>query len=178
MSTFSALSIPSLFPSSRSSFLQPSPFPTPSASADYLTNSTSDCGSLQERERHASCPPPTSDGVSREREREGSNRILTLRHGKSRTFGPLLSEKEARAICRNAQDLLRQHERFVGELRDAVSVTSFRAAFEQDSQGRTQRVDELAMEEVERAIELVAAKFVDEVRSHDIPFPIPTRDRG
>ena len=100
--------------------------------------------------------------------------MLTLRHGKSRTFGPLLSEKEARAICRNAQDLLRQHERFVGELRDAVSVTSFRIAFEQGSpsQGRTQRADEVAAEEVERAIELVAAKFVEEVRlgSHDFPF--------
>ncbi|KAI1796073.1 hypothetical protein LXA43DRAFT_1071516 [Ganoderma leucocontextum] len=167
MSTFSALSIPSLFPSSRSSFLQPSPLPTPSVSADYLSNSTSDCGSLQERERHTSCPPATADGVSREREREGS-RILTLRHGKSRTFGPLLSERETRVICRNAQDLLGQHERFVSELRDAVSVTSFRVAFEQGSQGRTQRADEIAAEEVERAIELVAAKFVDEAASFGV----------
>lgn len=169
MSTFSALSIPSLFPSSRSSFLQPSPLPTPSVSADYLSNSTSDCGSLQERERHTSCPPPPSDNSSREREREGPNRILTLRHGKSRAFGPLLVEKEAQAICRNAQDLLRHHERFVGELRDAVSVTSFRVAFEEGSGGqgssRTQRADEVATEEVERAIELVAARFVKEVRS-------------
>ncbi|PIL37440.1 hypothetical protein GSI_01134 [Ganoderma sinense ZZ0214-1] len=171
MSTFSALSIPSLFPSSRSSFLQPSPLPTPSGSADYLSNSTSDCGSVQERERHTSCPPTTLDGSSRERERDasGSNRMLTLRHGKSRTFGPLLSEKEARAIYRNAQDLLRQHERFVGELRDAVSVTSFRIAFEQGnhSQGRTQRAEEVA-EEVERAIELVAAKFVEEAASFGV----------
>ena len=126
---------------------------------------------MQERERHTSCPPPTADGPARERENSNSGRILTLRSGKSRTSTPLLSEKDARAVCRNAQDLLKYHERFVEELRDAIGVTSFRVAFIQGSENDAQRAEEVVAEEVERAVELVAAKFVDEVRAHDFPCP-------
>ncbi|EJF62299.1 hypothetical protein DICSQDRAFT_180170 [Dichomitus squalens LYAD-421 SS1] len=170
-STFSALSIPSLFPSSRSSFLQPSPAPTPSVSAsDYLSNSTSDCSSVQERERHTSCPHPTADAAARERDKDSSSRLLTLRPGKSRSFAPLMPEKDARAVCRNAQDLLKYHERLVEELRDTVSVTTFRVAFAQGGESGEQRAEDVvaAEEEVERAIELVAAKFVDEASAFGI----------
>ena len=80
----------------------------------------------------------------------------------------MLIEREVRAVCRNAQELLRFHERFVGELRDAVDVLGFRGAFAQSGQESPQyrSGDDGVTERVERAVEVVAAKFVNEVSTH------------
>ena len=80
-------------------------------------------------------------------------------------------ERDVRAVCQNAQELLRFHERFVGELRDAVDVLGFGGAFAQSGQESPQyrSGDEGVTERVERAVEVVAAKLVDKVSTHTHP---------
>ncbi|RPD66850.1 hypothetical protein L226DRAFT_565633 [Lentinus tigrinus ALCF2SS1-7] len=167
--SFSALSIPSFFPSSRSSYIQPSPLPTPSPSvSESLSSTLPDDGSPQDRERQPSGASSTSR--ERQRDREDSDRIPTPKSSKSRSHGPMLIEREVRAVCRNAQELLKFHERFVGELRKAVDVSGVQGAFPQSGQELPEyRSGEVFVtERVEHALEVVAAKFVNEAGSFSI----------
>ncbi|KAI0722350.1 hypothetical protein C8T65DRAFT_629037 [Cerioporus squamosus] len=84
--------------------------------------------------------------------------------------GPILIEREVRAVCRNAQELLKFHERFVAELRDAVDVVGFRGAFVQSGEESPgyRSGEDIVTERVERAVEVVASKFVNEARSFSI----------
>ncbi|KAI0751110.1 hypothetical protein C8Q80DRAFT_1268399 [Daedaleopsis nitida] len=152
MSSFSAL-----FPNSRS---------PPNASESPISTSQEISGS-QDRDRQ---PSGSSDTTTRDRERDKENldRLLPLKTGK--TSGPVLIEREVRAVCRNAQELLNFHERFVCELRDAVAVLGFQAVFAQPvEEYPEQRGSEESMtERLERAVAVVAAKFVNEAASFDI----------
>ena len=116
---------------------------------------------------HERRPSGTSDSGAKERERDKENldRILPLKLGKSRSPAPVLIEREVRAVCRNAQDLLNFHERFVGELREAVGLMGFSPAFSHPGEEVTALGcgEETVMETVEQAVEVVAAKFVNEV---------------
>ncbi|TFK90851.1 Dbl homology domain-containing protein [Polyporus arcularius HHB13444] len=169
--SFSGLSIPSFFPSSRSSYIQPSPLPTPSPSvSECLSSTLPDGGSPHDRERQ---PSGASSTTSRERhrEREDSDRVSpSPKSVKSRSPGPMLIEREVRAVCRNAQELLKFHERFVAELRDAVDAVGFRGAFAQTGEESPEyrSGEDSVTERVERAVEVVAAKLVNEAGSFGI----------
>ncbi|KAH9899529.1 hypothetical protein C8Q73DRAFT_639643, partial [Cubamyces lactineus] len=204
MSSLSALSIPSLFPSSRSSFFHHSPAPSPSPStADFLAAASAverdaDDGSAGERTRQSSGASTCTDSTSRERDRERERDKENLervpppppppqahrstkasRHGSA----PVLAEKEVRAVCRNARELLRFHERFVGELRAAVGLVGFGMVFGgdgADGAGGAGGEDEAWMRDmhgpgegvvadlVEHAVEVVANKFVNEAAAFGI----------
>ncbi len=71
-------------------------------------------------------------------------------------------------MCRNAQELLKFHERFVAELRDAVDAVGFRGAFAQTGEESPEyrSGEDSVTERVERAVEVVAAKLVNEVSTH------------
>ncbi|KAI0371547.1 hypothetical protein BV20DRAFT_941647 [Pilatotrama ljubarskyi] len=185
MSSLSALSIPSLFPSSRSSFFHHSPAPSPSPStADFLSISSLDQdagdGSASERTRQSSGASTSTESASRERDREREREKENLertqpqpyRTGKTSRPPPcILAEKEVRAVCRNAQELLSFHERFVGELRAAVGLVGFGMVFSGD-EGWMQEMrgdgEGVIADLIEHAVEVVATKFVDEAASFSI----------
>ncbi|KAI9000707.1 hypothetical protein BD414DRAFT_10781 [Trametes punicea] len=193
MTSLSALSIPSLFPSSRSSFFHHSPAASPSPSTtDFLANSGSpsdrdkdaEDNSSRERSRQSSgvstCnTSSTSRERERERERDKENleRAQAFRPGRSsrQPAGPVLAEKDVRAVCRNAQELLRFHERFVGELRAAVGLVGFgmvlggEESWIRGVRGEGEGEDEgVGAELIEHAVEVVATKFVSEAASFSI----------
>lgn len=75
-------------------------------------------------------------------------------------------EREVRTVCRNAQELLDFHERFLDALRSAVNATGFQEAFSPDGEeGSSRGAGEEVMEEVEHAIEVVVERFLREVRA-------------
>ena len=168
LSTFSALSIPSLFPCSRTSVLA-SPYPSPLTSGpDNLWGTSSDGSSSSSRERQPS--GSSSDSSSRE-EKENLSRIFPLKTAQI-SPGPIMIEREVRTVCRNAQELLEFHERFVDELRTAVSSAGFQEDLSPEGDGWSRKGgEEAVIEEIEHAIEVVAEKFVHEV-SVRVHFPL------
>ncbi|KAI0329540.1 hypothetical protein GY45DRAFT_1252653, partial [Cubamyces sp. BRFM 1775] len=195
MSSLSALSIPSLFPSSRSSFFHHSPAPSPSPStADFLAHASpverdADEGSSGERTRQSSGVSTCTEGTSRERDRERERDKENLERvppppppqahrstkASRHNSAPVLAEKEVRAVCRNARELLSFHERFVGELRAAVGLVGFGMvlgggdgedeAWMRDMHGDGEGV---VADLVEHAVEVVANKFVNEAAAFGI----------
>ncbi|KAI0774588.1 hypothetical protein C8Q74DRAFT_1199734 [Fomes fomentarius] len=170
LTSFSALSIPSIFPHSRSSILQTSPGPSPSPTSEYLIGTNQNQTGSRERERQPSVTSNPAVSKERDRDKENSDRVLPLKSGKSRSPGPVLIEREVRAVCRNAQELLKFHERFVHELRDAVGVCGFGGALAQTGEEPSEyrSGEEYVTERVERAVEIVAAKFANEAASFSI----------
>ncbi|KAI0677227.1 hypothetical protein C8Q78DRAFT_1088207 [Trametes maxima] len=184
MTSLSALAIPSLFPSSRSSsFFHASPGPSPSPStADFLAvplpDKDPDDGRARHRTRQSSGESASADSASRERDRERERekenleRIQPPRAGKSsRGTGLVLSEKEVRAVYRNAQELLRFHERFVGELRAAVGLVGYGMMLSGDEDWIEEMRGEgegVIADLVEHAVEVVATKFVNEAAAFRI----------
>ncbi|OSD04518.1 hypothetical protein PYCCODRAFT_1465988 [Trametes coccinea BRFM310] len=178
-----------LFPSSRSSFFHHSPAPSPSPSTtDFLAGGgatvvDADEDSARDRTRQSSGASTSVESTSRERERERERdkenleRVAppySVRPGKStRAPGPVLTEKDVRAVYRNARELLRFHERFVGELRAAVGLVGFgmvRNGGGDEGWLREMRGDgEVVVSDlVEHAVEVVATKFVNEAAAFSI----------
>ncbi|KAI9064856.1 Dbl homology domain-containing protein [Trametes sanguinea] len=178
-----------LFPSSRSSFFHHSPAPSPSPSTtDFLAGSgatvvDADEDSARDRTRQSSGASTSTESTSREREREREKDKENLervvppysgRPGKSaRTPGPVLTEKDVRAVYRNAQELLRFHERFVGELRAAVGLVGFGMVLNGNGdEGWLREMhgdgEMVVSDLVEHAVEVVATKFVNEAAAFSI----------
>lgn len=182
MSSLSALSIPSIFPSSRSSFLHNSstaPSTSPSA-ANILSLATLDAegedDASNERSRQTSgastCASTESAPRDRDKEceyeKENLERIQPLKPSKSsRQQTSALTEREVRAVYRNARELLAFHERFVHELRAAVGLIGFGMLFTGD-EGWLQEIhgdgEGVIADLVEHAVEVVTTKFTNEVR--------------
>ncbi|KAI0355376.1 hypothetical protein OH77DRAFT_1540300 [Trametes cingulata] len=178
----SMTSLSALFPSSRSSFFHHSPAPSPSPStADFLavvSNSAAAGGDQEvvegnardrerERTRQSSGASTSTESAARERDRERERERKS-----SRQHPCVLAEKEVRAVCRNARELLSFHERFVGELRAAVGLVGFGMVFSGDGEAWMQEMrgegEGVVAELVERAVEVVATKFVNEAASFSI----------
>ena len=105
------------------------------------------------------------ESSSREREPEKESRGGIFPPKAGQAAGPVMIEREVRAVCRNAQELLDFHERFLDELRAAVNATGFEEAFSPAGVGWPGKGggEELVMEEIEQAIGDVVEKFVREV---------------
>ncbi|KAI0776133.1 hypothetical protein BD413DRAFT_602617 [Trametes elegans] len=171
MTSLSALSIPSLFPSSRSSLFHLSSAPSPSRARP-------NDGSLRDRTRQSSGASTSTESASRERVREREREKENLERApppkpskSSRQVGPVMGEKEVRAVYRNAHELLQFHERFVGELRAAVGPVGFGMMFSGDEAWLKDMSGEgegLIADLVEHAVEVVATKFVNEAPSFSI----------
>ncbi|KAI0650416.1 hypothetical protein C8Q79DRAFT_900850 [Trametes meyenii] len=184
MTSLSALAIPSLFPSSRSSsFFHASPCPSPSPSTtDFLAvplpDKEVDDGRARHRTRQSSGESASTDGASRERDRERERekenleRIQPPKAGKSsRSAALVLTEKEVRTVYRNAQELLGFHERFVGELRAAVGLVGYGLMLDGDEDWIEEMRGEgegVIADLVEHAVEVVATKFVNEAAAFRI----------
>ncbi|KAI0638510.1 hypothetical protein C8Q77DRAFT_1049115, partial [Trametes polyzona] len=183
MSTLSALSIPSIFPSSRSSFLNSTPAPSPSPStADFLSSVTFDKEAEEDasrgRTRQSSGTSTSAESASRERdkererEKENMDRVHPLKPSKSsRQQTSVLAEKEVRAVYRNARELLVFHERFVGELHAAVGLVGIGMMFSGDEAWLNDMRGDgecVVADLVEHAVETVANKFINEAASFGI----------
>ncbi|TFY55088.1 hypothetical protein EVJ58_g8470 [Rhodofomes roseus] len=91
----------------------------------------------------------------------------------AQTRRPILAERGVSAICRNAQELLAFHGRFVSELREALVGFGLSRAFEMG-----ERKEEVAMKldgseaavlpTIDQAVAIVAEKFVTESQSFSI----------
>ena len=105
------------------------------------------------------------ESSSREREPEKESRGGIFPPKAGQAAGPVMIEREVRAVCRNAQELLDFHERFVDALRCAVSATGFQDALSPTGEGWLGKGggDEMVTGEIERAIAMVVEKFVHEV---------------
>lgn len=182
MSSLSALSIPSIFPSSRSSFLYNSstaPSPSPSA-ANILSLASPDADgeddASNERSRQTSGASTSTSTESaprdrdkeRDHEKENLERIQPLKPSKSsRQPTSALTEREVRAVYRNARELLAFHERFVHELRAAVGLIGFGMLFTGDEEWLQEMHGDgegVIADLVEHAVEVVTMKFTNEVR--------------
>ncbi|KAH9948767.1 hypothetical protein B0H21DRAFT_689481 [Amylocystis lapponica] len=186
----SALSIPALglsrsIPSSRSSFLHPSsPLPSPSASAASHLGSDPGHGPPDEKDREAerektrsrsSWAGPTkleADVHDHRKSATDERPSSPAQHAKSKHVRrALLAEKDVREVCRNADELLRFHERFVEELREVVSPTGFGAAFvpgRREEAADAEDAEVMATERIDEAVGAVAEKFVSQAPSFGI----------
>lgn len=182
MSSLSALSIPSIFPSSRSSFLYNSstaPSPSPSA-ANILSLASPDAEGEDEasndrsRQTSGASTSTSTESAPRDRdkerdhEKENLERIQPLKSSKSsRQQTSALTEREVRAVYRNARELLAFHERFVHELRAAVGLIGFGMLFTGDEEWLQEMHGDgegVIADLVEHAVEVVTTKFTNEVR--------------
>lgn len=182
MSSLSALSIPSIFPSSRSSFLyNSSTAPSPSPSAANILSLASpdaegedDASNDRSRQTSGASTSTSTESAPRDRdkerdhEKENLERIQPLKPSKSsRQQTSALTEREVRAVYRNARELLAFHERFVHELRAAVGLIGFGMLFTGDEEWlQEMHGDEegVIADLVEHAVEVVTTKFTNEVR--------------
>lgn len=81
---------------------------------------------------------------------------------------PILGAKDVAAICRNAQELLAFHDRFVSDLREATAGFGLGRAFEMGERREETNVkfdgsEAAALPTVDQAVAVVAEKFVAEV---------------
>ena len=81
---------------------------------------------------------------------------------------PILGAKDVAAICRNAQELLAFHDRFVSDLREATVGFGLGRAFEMGEQREETNVksdgsEAAALPTIDQAVAVVAEKFVAEV---------------
>lgn len=182
MSSLSALSIPSIFPSSRSSFLYNSstaPSPSPSAAnilslASPDAEAEDDTSNDRSRQTSGASTSTSTESAPRDRdkerdhEKENLERIQPLKPSKSsRQQTSALTEREVRAVYRNARELLAFHERFVHELRSAVGLIGFGMLFTGDEEWLQEMHGDgegVIADLVEHAVEVVTTKFTNEVR--------------
>ncbi|KAF9813567.1 hypothetical protein IEO21_05499 [Rhodonia placenta] len=87
---------------------------------------------------------------------------------------PLLAEKDVRAVSRNADELLRFHDRFVRELRETVGDYGLSRAFVTDlsDEGKSSpNVDDaepVGLDRIDEAVSIVAEKFISQAASFSI----------
>ncbi|KAH9943158.1 uncharacterized protein BXZ73DRAFT_40700 [Epithele typhae] len=167
--SFSTLSIPSILPGARPSVhASHPPVPSHSPSTPWTSAQTGDRS--PERERQPSGASTASDATSyRESDKDAWDRIIPSKNSHA-SPAPVLIEREVRTVCRNAHELLDFHERFVDELREAVAAVGLRELLTPNGDEWTNKLpsDDPDVEEMERAVEVVAAKFVHEAASFNV----------
>ncbi|KAH9927267.1 uncharacterized protein B0H18DRAFT_1003792 [Fomitopsis serialis] len=199
-STSPTLSIPSLglsrsIPSSRSSFLLPHPSPSTSASSHLSV--TDDIGHgtaekekkrdksrerLKDKERHKEKHKAKSSEKENTKGRDGGKHRHkgkekqvhhSRKHAQAPARRPILADKDVSAICRNAQELLAFHDRFVCELRDAMVGFGLSRAFEMGERKEEVALkpdgsEAAALPTIDQAVAIVAEAFVTESPSFSV----------
>lgn len=130
-------------------------------------------GDLKEREKENMTL--SGHGHEPHHERKGSKDEssappLPHSHKNKHVRRPIFAEKDVRAVCRNANELLRFHDQFVRELREAVDDYGLARAFVLPEHGEEERTkpvegaEPVVLERIDEAVSVVAEKFINQVR--------------